>query len=90
MSNSYHASLLTATASENLSDVLNDVFHHDDSHKALVIYDLDSILSRTLTEAYRTVLPKGNFINLRLKVPWYSVGRKSSSIVVVLKNPKST
>ncbi len=54
---------LVPTAAQNLGDVLCDVFHHDDSHTALVIYDLDSILSCTLTEAYRIALPKGIFIN---------------------------
>lgn len=50
-------------ASQNLSDVLRDVFNHDDSHTALVIYDLDSPLSVLLTEAYRSALPNGLFLN---------------------------
>ncbi len=60
---------LVPIAAQNLGDVLDDVFHHDDSHRALVVYDLDSILSRTLTEAYRTALPKGTFINFRQTEP---------------------
>jgi len=60
---------LISTAAQNLSDVLADVFQHDESHRALVIYDLDSILSRTLTEAYHTALPKGTFINFRQTEP---------------------
>jgi len=54
---------LVYTASQNLTDVLRDVFNHDDSHTALVIYDLDSPLSVLLTDAYRIALPKGIFIN---------------------------
>ena len=60
---------LVPTAAQNLGDVLDDVFHHDDSHRAVVVYDLDSILSRTLTEAYRTALPKGIFIHFRETQP---------------------
>lgn len=54
---------LVENASQNLIDVLRDVFNHDDSHTALVIYDLNSPLSVILTEAYRSALPKGIFIN---------------------------
>jgi len=60
---------LVTIAAQNLSDVLADVFHHDESHRALLVYDLDSILSRTLTEAYRTALPEGIFINFRQTEP---------------------
>ncbi|RLA59546.1 MAG: hypothetical protein DRQ78_10480, partial [Epsilonproteobacteria bacterium] len=54
---------LVQTASQNLTDVLRDVFNHDDSHTALVIYDLDSPLSVILTDAYRKALPNGIFID---------------------------
>ena len=54
---------LLESTSDNLSDVLRDVFLHDDNHTALVIYDLDSPLSTLLAESYRKVLPKGIFIN---------------------------
>ncbi|NOR55017.1 MAG: hypothetical protein GQ531_02295 [Sulfurovum sp.] len=54
---------LVQCASQNLTDVLRDVFNHDDSSTALVIYDLDSPLSVILTEAYRIALPKGIFVN---------------------------
>lgn len=54
---------LVQLASKNLTDVLSDVFLHDDSHTALVIYDLNSPLSQILTEAYHMALPQGNFIN---------------------------
>ncbi|MFK5976531.1 MAG: hypothetical protein QM493_08495 [Sulfurovum sp.] len=54
---------LLQTASQNLTDVLRDVFLHDDTSTALVIYDLNSPLSILLTDAYRKALPKGIFIN---------------------------
>ncbi|WP_309497516.1 hypothetical protein [Sulfurovum sp.] len=54
---------LVQNASENLTDVLRDVFLHSDNNAALVIYDLDSHLSVLLTDAYRIALPKGIFIN---------------------------
>jgi len=54
---------LIERATENLTDVLRDVFLHTDESTALVIYDLDSPLSTVLTSAYRKALPKGNFIN---------------------------
>ena len=54
--------VLVEEATQHLGDVLRDVFKHDDSHTALVIYDLDSPLSIILTEAYRRALPKGKFI----------------------------
>ena len=54
---------LVHNASQNLTDVLRDVFLHDDHSTALVIYDLNSPLSIVLTDAYRRALPKGIFIN---------------------------
>lgn len=50
-------------ASQNLSDVLRDVFNHSNDSTALVIYDLDSPLSNILTKAYRTALPEAIFIH---------------------------
>lgn len=54
---------LVQNASQNLTDILRDVFLHDDHSTALVIYDLDSPLSVVLTDAYRRALPKSIFIN---------------------------
>ena len=54
---------LLESTSENLTDVLRDVFNHDNTHTALVIYDLDSPLSSLLAESYRKALPEGVFIN---------------------------
>ncbi|MDQ7047033.1 MAG: hypothetical protein Q9M39_05220 [Sulfurovum sp.] len=55
--------ILLQTASQNLSDVLRDIFSHDEDTMSLVIYDLNSPLSILLTEAYRIALPHGVFIN---------------------------
>ncbi|MCO4845583.1 MAG: hypothetical protein KC427_06155 [Sulfurovum sp.] len=54
---------LVQNASQNLTDVLRDVFLHDDSSTDLVIYDLDSPLSILLTDAYRIALPNAIFID---------------------------
>ena len=54
---------LVHNASQNLTDVLRDVFLHDDNSTAMVIYDLNSPLSIVLTDAYHIALPKGIFIN---------------------------
>ena len=54
---------LVQDASQNLGGVISDVFHHDNTHTALVIYDLDSPLSQILTEAYQEALPHGVFVN---------------------------
>ncbi len=54
---------LLKNASQNLTDTLRDAFLHDDTHTALVIYDLNSPLSVLLTEAYRMALPHAIFIN---------------------------
>ncbi len=56
-------STLAHLASQNLRDTLRDVFLHDENKRALVIYDLNSPLSIVLTEAYRSALPEGIFIN---------------------------
>lgn len=57
------SSALVHHASQNLTDILRDVFLQDDKSTALVIYDLNSPLSKVLTEAYRIALPHAVFIN---------------------------
>ena len=54
---------LVQTALHNLTNVLSDVFEHDEGTMSLVIYDLDSPLAIILTDAYRVALPYGIFIN---------------------------
>ena len=54
---------LVQHAAQNLKDTLRDAFLHDENTTALVIYDLNSPLSRVLTDSYRIALPNGIFIN---------------------------
>jgi len=54
---------LVQIATQNLSDMLHDIFGYSCEHKAVVIYDLNSPLSIILTKAYRNALPNGIFIN---------------------------
>ncbi len=54
---------LTQIATQNLSGMLRDVFAHDETHNALVIYDLLSPISILLEGAYREALPNAIFIN---------------------------
>lgn len=54
---------LLKNASQNLTDTLRDAFLHNNTHTALVIYDLNSPLSVLLTDAYREALPNAVFIN---------------------------
>ena len=54
---------LVLQASNHIRDMLRDAFLYDEKHTALIIYDLNSALSVTLTQAYREALPKGIFIN---------------------------
>jgi len=60
---------LVQLATKNLSDVLRDVFNHDHTHTALVIYDLNSPLSTLLTQAYKEALPEGIFIHFDETMP---------------------
>lgn len=57
------SSALVLQASTNIQNMLRDAFLYDEAHTAMVIYDLDSPLSVTLTQAYREALPKGVFID---------------------------
>ena len=54
---------LVENASQNLTDILRDVFEHDENTMALIIYDLNSPLAIVLTDAYRIALPNAVFIN---------------------------
>lgn len=54
---------LRQIATQNLSGMLRDVFAHDETHNALVIYDPLSPISILLESAYRDALPNAKFIN---------------------------
>ncbi|HQR74023.1 MAG TPA: hypothetical protein PLH07_05905 [Sulfurovum sp.] len=57
------SSALVLQASTNIKAMLRDAFLYDETHRAMVIYDLNSTLSVTLTQAYREALPHGIFID---------------------------
>ena len=57
-----HTKLVTL-ATKNIGDMVVLALLHDDSHKALVIYDTENELTEILTEAYRNVLPKARFLD---------------------------
>lgn len=54
---------LTHTASKNVGDIIATAIEYATPHKALVVYDTESGLSRILTEAYRNVLPDALFLD---------------------------
>lgn len=60
---------LTATAVSNLQDVVSVVYEHTDKKAAVVVYDRGCLLSRTLAEAYRKVLPNATFIDFEKEEP---------------------
>lgn len=51
------------TAAGHLRDVLDLALEYDPSHSALVVWDGNSELSRTLSEAYRLCLPTARFMD---------------------------
>jgi aminopeptidase len=54
---------LTATATQNVHDMVTIALEYRPPAKALVVYDTSAGLARILTEAYRTALPDATFIN---------------------------
>jgi hypothetical protein len=49
--------------------ILDKVFLHDDTHKAVIVYDTDSTLSNILAKAYRANLPQATYINFHESTP---------------------
>jgi len=49
---------IEAGARKNIQDILHHVFTHNKQQKVLIVYDMQSELSRLLTAAYRTQLPE--------------------------------
>ena len=60
---------LTAKAQTYTQTLLSQVFFHDDTHKAVIVYDTDCTLSQILSQAYRANLPDATFINFHSKTP---------------------
>ena len=49
--------------------LLDEVFVHDDTHQAVIVYDTDSSLSTILSDAYYSNLPNATFINFHEHTP---------------------
>jgi len=49
--------------------LLDKVFLHNDTHKAIIVYDTDSTLSTILAKAYHANLPKDTFIDFNKNTP---------------------
>lgn len=58
-----------AAATMHLRDVLAYAFEHGPAHRALVVFDSRTALSRALTEAYRRNLPDALFIDFDAMAP---------------------
>jgi hypothetical protein len=56
-------STLESKAQAYSQTLISQVFHHDDSHKAVIVYDTNSTLSTILAKAYQSNLPQATFIN---------------------------
>lgn len=56
-------------AEKNITDLLTQVFHHTNEHKAVVVFDTNCELARTLTDAYRCCLPDAQFIDFSTHSP---------------------
>ncbi len=61
--------MMTETAKKNIADILSISFEYKPDDKALVIFDLESELSKILTAAYRHALPSATFINFYETTP---------------------
>ena len=60
---------LTDKAIAHSKTLLDKVFYHDDTHKAVIVYDTDSTLSNVLAKVYRTNLPQATYINFNESTP---------------------
>ena len=56
-------------AEKNIADLLTQVFQHTNQHKAVVVFDKNCELARTLTDAYRRCLPDAQFIDFATHTP---------------------
>ena len=57
------------TAKKNIADVLAQAIHHSTAHQAVVVYDANCELARTLTDAYRHSLPEAQFVDFASHTP---------------------
>ncbi len=78
------------TAEKNIADVLAQVFHHTSQHKAVVVFDTNCELARTLTQAYRHCLLDAQFIDFATHTPeavlGVFAGLAASDLVVLVQS----
>ncbi|MDP2078451.1 MAG: hypothetical protein Q8J85_10440 [Sulfuricurvum sp.] len=55
--------ILISRAGEYLNGLLNEVFHHDSEHRAVVVYDTHCLLSTVLSQGYMRCLSDAIFID---------------------------
>lgn len=60
---------LVLIAEQHLRGLLDEVFHHTDKERAVVVYDTGCILSTILTEAYKRCLSDAVFVDFNEKRP---------------------
>lgn len=48
---------------KNISDILTFAFNHTSEHSCIVVYDLNSELSKIITEGYQKALPNAQFVD---------------------------
>ncbi len=65
----YFSAVLVCVAEKNINDILIQVFKHDGSHKAVVVFDTGCELATTLTQAYKRCLPDAQFIDFNQHTP---------------------
>jgi aminopeptidase len=77
-------------AEKNIADLLTQVFHHTNEHKAVVVFDTNCELARTLTDAYRHCLPEAQFIDFSAHSPeavlCIFAALKASDLVVLVQS----
>ena len=77
-------------AEKNIADLLTQVFHHTSQHKAVVVFDANCELARTLTDAYRHCLPDAQFVDFATHTPEAVLGvfaaLAASDLVVLVQS----
>ena len=92
MSDNTSLESLTTRAKEYTKKVLKEVFLHDDTHNAVIVYDTDSTLATILSEAYYSNLPSATFINFnthtaeQILVVFDALNEKDIVVLIQSKN----
>lgn len=77
-------------ATNNLHDILTDVFKHTAPHKAVVVFDTACELACALTQAYKRCLPDAQFIDFDKHTPGAVLnifaGLVASDLVVLIQS----